>query len=350
MNTHKCILVTGWSSHLGLNLISLLLFHNYELVLISNSSSLNDSYKKIKSYMSLKKFNKNLVNQRLKIYIGDVSKERLGLKVPDYKSLLETVDVIYHCAALTNFNQDIDKLREINLCGTINVATLAKEAKKKPLLNYVSSIFVCGDYKYSFKESSLRVGQKFNNNYERSKFEAEDFLKSNLKLKTIIHRPSIIWGDFSDGYSFNKGLLNQLFKLVSLKVFDSLYISNTTKLNIIPSDIAAQAIFLLSQNYKDKATYNIISPNSISLRSIVDRFCLLSGIKSPVYENVNKKKLNKLSSIQRRILKPFMPYFNLKVKLNSTLTANVLRTLGFSFPIINKKYLDLNIKFYNSRA
>lgn len=106
--------------------------------------------------------------RRVKVVIGDVSKERFGLRDDAYVELATRVGSVFHCAAVDNFYLPYAVLRHTNVLGAMNVASFCLEGGLKPL-HYVSSCaaeLVRGD-----DPKTEMIGLL--NGYAQSKFVAE---------------------------------------------------------------------------------------------------------------------------------------------------------------------------------
>ncbi len=79
---------------------------------------------------------------RLKVYDGDVEKPLLGLSTDDVEGLMGTVDVVIHCAGITDSAPDPLKALRINVNGARHAAQLARKLGA-PLV-HVSTCFVAG--------------------------------------------------------------------------------------------------------------------------------------------------------------------------------------------------------------
>ena len=111
---------------------------------------------------------------------------------------MENHEVIFwHLAANLSFApENRADVQKTNYIGTVNVVNFANRVAKK--FTHMSTAYVCGDSQ-SFKENELNRGQKFRNYYEKSKFEAEKYVRENCKLPYNVFRPSIIIGDAYQG-------------------------------------------------------------------------------------------------------------------------------------------------------
>ena len=125
--------------------------------------------------------------------VGDITKPDLGLKHPP------KVDAVVHSAPLLSFSQhNREKLFKVNTEGTFNVCRFCLN-NHIPYLAYISTAYVCGDFKGTWKEEHFDKWQTFRNPYESSKFQGEMVVRSLPKLKSSIIRPSIIIGRSTDG-------------------------------------------------------------------------------------------------------------------------------------------------------
>ena len=103
-----------------------------------------------------------------------------------------------HCAASISFDLPLDEARLINVEGTREVIGLAREAKSCGRLDrfiHVSTAYVAGITKGTFRERQLDAGQEFRNTYEQTKWEAEHVVNDAADLNPVIARPSIVMGE-----------------------------------------------------------------------------------------------------------------------------------------------------------
>ena len=133
----------------------------------------------------------------LRIIEGDITLKNLGIKNRIIKELQVNNTVFWHLAANLSFaSEDREIIKITNIFGTKNVVDFANTVAKKFV--YMSTAYVCGD-SATFKESDLFKGQKFRNNYEKTKIIAEKYVRKNCHLPYTIFRPSIIIGDTYQG-------------------------------------------------------------------------------------------------------------------------------------------------------
>jgi amino acid adenylation domain-containing protein/thioester reductase-like protein len=113
---------------------------------------------------------------RISLLAGDIAQPRLGMGEAEWHRMTRSADAIYHFAADTRLVGSRSEMESSILCPTEEIIRLAEQGRSKDL-HYVSTLAVSGIYPgkrpLSFDEDSLDSGQAFQNEYERTKFDAE---------------------------------------------------------------------------------------------------------------------------------------------------------------------------------
>lgn len=186
-----CHLVTGATGFLGRHLVRQLLERGdtvYALVRAGSSKRPEDLSSSIAPYLN------GRPRGTLQYILGDVTKPYLGLSQEILLKLLSERPNIWHLAANLSFRRRDRVIQHLtNVRGTHNVVALANELGSR--LFYTSTAYVGGTKCYDLDESQLDIGQSFHNNYERTKFYAEQLVRQECRVPCIIFRPSIIIGD-----------------------------------------------------------------------------------------------------------------------------------------------------------
>ncbi len=280
---------------------------------------------------------------RIRVCLGDVTQKDLGLKLDVLDQLAERIDVIYNSAALTNLNSPWGEVKKANVDGTKNVLEFAILCRKKGQLkkvNHISTAYVVGTKVCTFMENDLNVGQKFNNTYERSKYEAEKLVHKYRKrdLDIDIFRPSIILGRYKDGRTTNLKMFYQPLHFFALGLFDKIPALNNSKANLINVDIAAKVICQISSAAENKnGTYHVVSPTATSFNRILEMASDYFGFKIPNFvtpDNINMGK--EYSVVRRRMIEPYVPYFSYQTVFDLTNTKKALKD-NFDFPEFDEK-------------
>src|SRR3989338_9413977 len=187
MKTIKTILLTGATGLLGYQILKLLIYEsNCKIFILIRANNQGEAEKRAEYILrKLAKNNFTQVKKRVNVICGDITKHKLNIKNSHYDYLCESMEEIFHCAALTNFQASLEKVMLVNLEGTKNLLEFAEKCKNFEKFNYISSVFIAGDYVGNFSERDLNLGQGFNNAYERSKYETELLIKEYIKRGNI---------------------------------------------------------------------------------------------------------------------------------------------------------------------
>jgi thioester reductase-like protein len=350
MPDKKTIFITGATGLLGSYLLKILLENGYKVYALArkkdNKTAKNRVFEVLK-FWDEKVFSKNVNN--LIVLDGDITQDSLGLDSKAIELFKKEVKEIFHCAAATQFNAPIETLREINVKGTKNILELVREFNKDGILrqvNYISTAFVCGTYEGVFKERDFNVGQNFNNNYEQSKFEAELLVREYREIIPIsIFRPGIIVGDYSNGMTTEFKMFYEPLRLFSLEIFDKVPLDTKTFLNLMPVDILAKAIYLLSTRPVENTIYHLTSSQPFSIDYVIDKASRFFNFKKPYYVDFDKYKIMTNSPTAKRILQTYIPYFHFYAMFDSRKTNSILKEHNFEYPLINGNFLQKIFEF-----
>jgi thioester reductase-like protein len=285
---------------------------------------------------------KKIKGRNIKNYSGDITRGNLGLGKNELNGLIGEIDVIYHCAGLTDINRPVSELRNVNVKGTKNVLEFATASKNKGRLkkvNHISTAYVAGTLgskKCAVTEDGLSDKHNFNNNYEQSKHEGETCINEwrAKGLDIDIFRPSIVLGRFSDGKTTNFKMMYQPLHFFSMELFDRIPEPHYDVGNMINLDIAVKAIYKISSVSKNRnMNYHITSPKTVSLERFLSIACSYFGFRMPQLvppEDFDMEK--EYTPVKRKILEPYLPYFNYGTKFDMTNTSSALSGSNFTFP------------------
>ncbi|HEY3964122.1 MAG TPA: SDR family oxidoreductase [Planctomycetaceae bacterium] len=134
---------------------------------------------------------------------GDITEPDLGLDARSTRWVAENCDTMLHNAASLTFlstGPNSEPWRS-NLAGTRHVLELCRNARIRKF-HHVSTAYVGGLRSGRIFETDVDVGQKTSNDYEQSKLQAEKMVRSADCLDSVtVHRPAIIIGDSTTGYT-----------------------------------------------------------------------------------------------------------------------------------------------------
>ena len=200
MPSEERIVITGATGFLGTQLVRVLLDRHPDahLSLLVRDKKGRSGHDRV-----ARPWCRKSAMDRVEALPADVSLPRCGLSEQDYGRLLSNATRVIHSAATVRFDQPIEEARRINVDGTRNILAFASEAHRAGHLRslaYVGTAYVAGDRAGLVRETELSAGQGFRNTYERTKFEAETLVRTQLEsIPGVILRPSIIVGDSRTG-------------------------------------------------------------------------------------------------------------------------------------------------------
>jgi thioester reductase-like protein len=357
---NKVILVTGATGFLGGAITKRLLVLGHELRLLIRKRQRNRSI--TEDFIINNHINESLYElflDNVEIFEGDITSECLGLGEGIYKKLCSEVDEVFHCAAATHFEkQRADELMMVNVNGTENLLRFANSAKQKRF-HYISTAYVAGKRDGVVFEDELDKEPQFNNEYEKSKFVAEQMVVQYAKNNAIpytIYRPSIIVGDsrtgftckFDNLYLFAKVLLNIKNDYVNRQRQDSTdQDENVTirvpgdpnaTVNLVPIDYVADAIVAISRKREAVGKIlHIANPNPPVLNELRDFLMTVLEIKGVDISIEGQMEHKRLSTIERLFLRQtrtYYPYIFGKLRFDCNNTQDALKGTGINCPAI----------------
>ena len=353
------ILITGGTGFLGSQLIDEMLSSSEDVInaLVRDRDADTGRERLLSILRKLHNNGKDLDPQQLErihVYKGDIANKDLFSDQKTQKDLIQNTDIIYHGAAATDLNLPLRNAREINVGGTRNVLDFALACKEKGRLkkvNYISTTYVAGTHGSIFRENDLDVGQRFNNSYEQSKYDAEALVLRyrQLGLDVDIIRPSVILGRYSDGMTTNFKMFYQPLHFFSLQLFERIPALADSRVNLINVDTVARAIIAIAKKNKEVSkSYHIASQGAPTLTHILDIGSDFFGFKKPeLVPSGGIDIVKEYTPIQRKLINPFVPYFNYKAEFNTQNTMSKLKRPKVVFPDFDESNLIRLFKYCN---
>lgn len=219
-NEKTYVLLTGATGLVGRYLLRDLILRQKRVAVIARSSSRLSARERVESIMQYweKQLQRSL--PRPIVIEGDICSENLGVSAKDSKWISENCVETIHNAAILRFEaaDRADEPFRTNLDGTANVLKFALQ-HRVPDFHYVSTAYVCGKTSSRVMEDQLDAGQQLRNDYEQSKFEAEQLVQAASGFRNVtIFRPAVIIGDSETGYTSTYHGLFLYLRLISMLV------------------------------------------------------------------------------------------------------------------------------------
>ncbi len=225
--------------------------------------------------------NAGVERSAVRIHEGDVTDSDLGL---DGVETLESVDELYHFAAVYDLGVEPELAHEVNVRGTEHVLEFA-ETVGVECVHHVSTCYVSGRYDGVFTGDHLEEGQSFSNHYEETKYRAEVAVRERMAggLPATIYRPAIVVGDSETGETDKyDGPYYLLWLLLAqprwLSVVFSLPDSSSAELNVVPRDYVVDAITYLSALEESAGgTYQLCDPAPLTVPRFLEVLAEAAG-------------------------------------------------------------------------
>ena len=168
---------------------------------------------------------------------GDISVQRFGLDERPYAGLVEQVDAVIHCAAVTDFNRTDGTLEATNVAGTQHVIDFAAVAGAT--LYHVSTAFV----------HTTSDGERGRNaaGYAASKSAGEELVRG-AGVPHVIFRPSVVIGAADTGEIAAFQGLHHVVAGIFAGVVPLIPFDPSWPIDFLPCDVVADAIACVIEN------------------------------------------------------------------------------------------------------
>ena len=291
---------------------------------------------------------------RIGLVTGDITAQGLGIEAKRARELRRCLKQCWHLAAVYDLAVARDVGRRINVEGTKNVLEFVGEAPAFERLQYVSTAYVSGTHRGTFRETDLDVGQGFKNHYEETKFQAEVEVV-RAKLPCTVYRPGVVVGDSKTGetgkFDGPYHVLRLMEKLPSPGIFFRIGLGFGT-VNIVPVDFVVESLAALASAPGSLGrTYHLCDPQPHSPGELAEMFAEAIG-KSFVYVPVPMavaKAFFTPKPVQRLFGMPLqsLDYFDDPVRHDTAQATKDLAELGIECPRL-ADYMPRLVAFYRA--
>lgn len=233
----KRILVTGVTGFVGAELLRYLLNEGgSEIWVVVRGRFGRSAAERIQDLTChWEKFGIAPEQRALKIIDADLSVGPLPLR--------DEIDLVFHCAANTDFKAGAAETHQQNTLATQHL--LASSCLKGARLVYFSTAFVNSISRKKVDEDYVPF--RFSNEYEKSKFAAEQLVKKSTTLWTIL-RPSIVVGDSQTGYIRGFKVFYALLRIWLNLRFKLIPIDPSARVDVIPIDHLVRCALVVAKD------------------------------------------------------------------------------------------------------
>lgn len=274
------IFITGGTGFIGIPLVDALLSQKdiKEIIILVRNK------KKAKNFLVSIISKASLLNKKITLMKGDITKENFGLSNRELDKL-KTIREVFHLASNISLSEKV-KSRELifktNFNGTKNLLEIFKNNLNLKNIYYFSSAYVCGKASKIVKEEWLEKPNEFRNHYEESKWSSEILIKDyseKYNLSIVIFRPGIIGIGYKSQLSNAKNQTIYLYGHILLEVLSLLKdreslraVGKNSFFNMIPSDDLIKIIIKIRNSKDKRKIYNITNPINFSTNYFIKGF------------------------------------------------------------------------------
>ncbi len=292
-------------------------------------------------------------SRHLQFVFGDITAENLG--IADHASISQETGAILHLAAAYDLALPREAGMRINVEGTRNVVEFAKHCRHLERFDYVSTAYVSGDVKGTFRETDFDRGQGFKNFYEETKFLAERIVREATDVPSVIYRPGVVVGHSKTGetakYDGPYYVLQAMRSLPNHFPFPNIG-KGDVEVNLVPIDFVVSAMSAL---FTDRSsiglTFHLTDPAAMKVAELQR---LLAGalgkkfISYPLPSAIARAAM-KINLVRRIYKMPLqlVEYFVHDVHYDSAVAREALQKFGISCPRFTE-YFQAMVGFFQS--
>ena len=259
------VLITGASGVVGEQLVLRFLERSSKRLIVILRQTRRESaaakFEDLRRFCAGRGISERHFDQSVRLVVGEISEESLGLSALDSDALRTEVDAIMHCAAITRFSVSQKEARRVNRDGTRHVLQFAASCPRLSQVGLISTAFVAGRRTGLVEEHELQHDAGFVNFYEASKYEAElEARAATAELPIAVYRLSTILGEALTGEVRGFGGIHGALRLIhrGLAVVPG---TPDALVHCIPTEFAADTIFtLFTQAFTPGQTIHVVAP------------------------------------------------------------------------------------------
>lgn len=288
--------------------------------------------------------------ERVSLWVGDPRFMDLGLSGEEFAVLAEGVEIIHHCASVTDPAGTKEEAAG-NLRAAAEILELAEAAPRLKRLVFWSSATVSGNREGFVKETELDDQMGFRNPIEESLYRVERMLhESAEELPIVVLRPALMVGDSATGEVED---LNGLYLLIRflLSAPEDYRIPTPSRTGVrisaVPVDYAVKAGVRISADEQSIGrTFHIVDPKPVTVQYALRLFAEATGRPAPRdHDPLNlATALMRAPGLQRftNTTRAFLDHLKTDVIYDDRNTRELLAGTGIQCPAL-ESYVDVMV-------
>jgi len=351
------IFLTGSSGYLGGYIAAGLLREHRELLSLlvrakTEQEARERLWQSLQLHFTFPEFAEYL-NERVRIFRGDLTTERFGLSDDEYHTLVDTSGSIIHCAASLNRKSERQCLN-VNLRGSLEVIQLARRAQNRNGLrrySHVSTVAVAGKRQDEVvkEDTAIDWTRGDYDPYARTKKFCEHMVHQLLPdVPRTIFRPAIVLGDSTREETSQFDMVQAFDLLARLPV---LPLRPRDRIDIVPANYVSKAIVAIHQKGAPAhETYHLSSgAGSETYEELTDTLARAGGWRKPAYgPSLSRAFSSSVNFLSNRrgtlghgasLLKVFWPYLIWNTVFDNSRVVTELNEApakfsGYAYPLL----------------
>lgn len=286
---YRDILLTGSTGYLGIYLLCELLTHSESNIhlIIRGKDQVEAEHRlkeKIRYYFGPTFYEE--YKQRILVYSGDLTQNHLGLELPLFQELSESIECVMHSAANVSHFGKYDESYKANILATSNLIEFSLTGRVKDF-NHISTLAVASGMvkdkqNLLYTEYDHDLGQAIDNPYPKTKLEAEKLLIEARKqgMNVNIFRIGNIGFDSRSGRFQENIEQNAIYSMLKsyIKIGFIPEMERDTDFSCV-DDVSRAIIHLFDQSELKNETYHIFNPYYVSLSELLTTAGVELGVK-----------------------------------------------------------------------
>jgi len=288
--------------------------------------------------------------ERVSLWVGDPRSMDLGLSGEEFAVLAEGVEVIHHCASVTDPAGTKEEAAG-NVRAAAEILEFAEAAPRLKRLVFWSSATVSGNREGFVKETELDDQMGFRNPIEESLYRVERILgESAEELPIVVMRPALMVGDSTTGEVEDLNGLYLLIRFLLSAPEDYRIptpIRTGVRISAVPVDYAVKAGLRISADERSIGlTFHIVDPKPVTVQHALQLFAEATGRPAPrEHDPLNlATALMRAPGLQRfrNTTRAFLDQLKTDVIYDDRNTREFLAETGVACPAL-ESYVDVMV-------